>query len=308
MSVSSSFLTGVGTGLGQSLVGSFGGDGVNTARGQSSWAADLQGRVNRRSMRHYRRHLEKLPSAMVKGTTSAGLHPLAALGMQQGSGPAFSVGTPGIPGQNSTGSAVGEGILAGIGAYNLKQSRQHQEKMGGLQLKEQELRNEWVREQIKNSQLRRAEILANATRSSGEGTPGPGPQQAGAVKFSDQVSVPTGTTTSSQDAEDRYWEIGGAGMGLHNIGYDIAGAYLGSVGDSIRRLENTGSIPPPLTYSVARPSYDGKNYQSVLDKYRWRNSKKYGEYRLVRPPESRPSRYSRSRDRSRAYDYMEISP
>lgn len=85
------------------LGGAFGGDGVNTARGQSSWAADLQGRMDKRNMRYYRRHLEKAPSAMVKGAREAGLHPLFAMGAS-GYTPPASGGSAGIPGQSPSGS------------------------------------------------------------------------------------------------------------------------------------------------------------------------------------------------------------
>ena len=159
--------------------------------------------------------------------------------------------------------------------HQAKVNAAHGERIQNLQLDEQQLRNDWLRSQIANSALKRAQLLANAARGSGQGTPGPGPQEEGAIHFGNDTVLPTGATTSSQDAEDRYWEIGGAAMGLHNIGYDSAGVYLGSVDDEIKRLEQMGILPQPLAGNRNNP-------------YRWRESQKYGKYRLTRKPVQRP--------------------
>lgn len=160
----------------------------------------------------------------------------------------------------------------------------HAERIQALQLDEQGLRNDWLRSQIANSALKRAQILANANRGGPKITDGPGPSAPGTMNFGAPdlgLSMATGQTTSSQAAEDRYWEIGGAGMGLLNIGYDLAGALFGNDVDAeVARLEQAGVIPKPLT--TGRP-----------DPYRWRDSKIYGKYRLVRKPSPRPKRKPR---------------
>lgn len=265
-SSSGSFLSGIGG----SLAGGIGA-GLGSMLGGSGY-----GRWKRQQRKLYKYQLRYQPGieranilAKVQAYKDAGLHPLAALGISSG-----GAGTPGvappIPGQSETGSAISEGIRTGMSVHAKKKQMAHAERVAGLQVDEQQLRNDWLKEQIRNSKLKRAQVLANATRTSGQGTPGPGPQQAGEIRFSEHASVPTGTTTSSQDAEDRYWEIGGAALGLHNIGYDTAGLYLGSVDDELRRLESAGVLQPPL--------------HAKKDPYRWRK----GGYRYVRPPVNRP--------------------
>lgn len=104
----------------------------------------------------------------IKSYKEAGLHPLAALGISTGSGggqPAQA--DPQMPGQSSTGSAIGEG-LALVG----QQSRQtHGAQMGKmaqraalLGLEEQGLRNDYLRAQIAASEQRRLMQLANSQR------------------------------------------------------------------------------------------------------------------------------------------------
>lgn len=285
-SFGSSFLTGVGTALGSSMFGS------KTRSLESQYRL---ARTHYKKMdRLQRNRLDRNMQARMAALKNAGLHPLAALGMSTSSGSSVSMPNV-IPGQGSSGSFIGEGIRAAMDHRADKQSRAHARTLQGLQLEEQGLRNEWVREQIKNSQIKRGQILANAARTAGLGggtSPGPGPQEPGNVVLSENTQIPTGKTTSSQDAEDRYWEIGGAAMGLHNIGYDGAGVYLGSVDDEIARLEQAGIIKP-YGWTPKSP-------------YRWRKNKTYGEFRYTRRPETRP-RYPTHRRRDYSYEYQ-VSP
>lgn len=284
----SSFLTGAGAAIGSSMFGS------------KSRSLESQYRLSR----HHYKKMDQLQRervgpnmlaemrAKMAALQDAGLHPLAALGMSMSSGPNIPMPNV-VPGQSDTGSYVGEGIRAAMAHRADKQSRAHAQTIAGLQLEEQGLRNEWVREQIRNSQIKRAQILSNAAQGSGSrNTPGPGPQESGNVVLSEHASIPTGKTTSSQDAEDRYWEIGGAGMGLHNLGYDAMGSHLGTVDDELKRLEQAGIIKP-FGYTKKNP-------------LRWRKSKTYGEFRYTRKPYKRP-KYPTYRRRDYSYDYQ-VSP
>ncbi len=163
-------------------------------------------------------------AALMKSMDESGLHRLAALGITPGAGtsmpspqqgPVGHSSQPIIPGQSNFGSAVETGINT---ALNVAQDN----RMYGLKMQEQELRNDWLRTQIANSRIKTVAALANSQQDL-TGKPGPGPTQPGTLQLNEHTSLPTGITTGSQDAEDRYWEFGGAAQGLLNIGYDLTG-------------------------------------------------------------------------------------
>lgn len=101
-------------------------------------------------------------AALMKSMDESGLHRLAALGINPGSGSAASgpSGTsaqPLIPGQSDFGNVVSDGINT---ALNVAQS----DRMFGLKMQEQELRNDWLRTQIANSRMKMLTGTANSTQ------------------------------------------------------------------------------------------------------------------------------------------------
>ena len=211
-----------------------------------------------------------LIKSKVEGAKAAGLHPLAALGISTGSGPSGAV----IPGQSpDAGSAIGQGINTYLNARQAQEDRAHSQQLATLGLEEQRLRNDWLRQQIMASKVKSLAGLTNATRHrTGNVTPGPGPSTPGQMKLSETLSLPTGTTTSSQGAEDRYWEFGGAGMGLLNMGYDAASWLLptqedwNAFFDKLQILPNnpyTRKKPIQVKPRVTTPQERRDRYKSI---------------------------------------------
>lgn len=158
--MSSSFLSGAGSAIGSALGGSLfkGGDGYNTYRSH-------QRKMQNQATRHNINYTGETQMAEMRGRMAAlkdaGLHPLAALGMQMSGGPTASTSPMSIPGQSNTGSAIAEGIQQYSRAKATQSENAHFKQMGAMKLQEQQLRNDYLGEQIKNSQLRRATQLAN---------------------------------------------------------------------------------------------------------------------------------------------------
>ena len=218
--------TAVGAGLG--LASSFLTGGSSEPTGVNY---NMHRELNQRR-RFHEQQIEQIPQAIkakVEGLKASGLHPLAALGMSfpTTSGPSGS--GPSIPGQNRLGSAVSEGINT---ALSLKQAE--------LGLQEQELRNDYLQEQIKASKIARLSQAANAVNDqqkfkieespftvSGKeiNTIAPPPEVTNDSTvlniFGKKVPIKAGQTTA-QGAEDT---VGGAIAELQGIWLAMEGAF-----------------------------------------------------------------------------------
>jgi len=150
----SSFLTGAA-----SAVGSAFGGGLF---GQSKGSKRRQVQQSYRDQRHY---LPKIQSAQfqqhMKDVDKAGLHRLAALGIAPASG--GSAIAPSFDSSPSpAGSAIETGINTALSMQRHGRQTSHQKVMAGLQLEEQSLRNDWLRTQIANSNMKRVSDIANS--------------------------------------------------------------------------------------------------------------------------------------------------
>lgn len=260
----SSFLTGLGSGLASAVGGALGGSGNSIGR-RAKDLKRLDSEQKARDIAHFR----SMNRARMQSAKELGLHPLVAMGIAPaGSTPIPGNATSNIPGQHDLGGAVASGINAYQSAERFKASTTHASQMANLQVKEQELRNDWLQAQIKNAKVQRIAALSNAA---GRGQ-GMGPSPEGTLSLSKDVNIPTGTTTSAEDAENRWWEIGGAAMGILNIGYDLAGALVSQA--TIDELVD--SISPP-------------GQQSNIEKHRYQPGAigKVRGYTTVYPPSSR---------------------
>lgn len=159
----SAFLTGASSAFGSALGSAFGG---TTGRGKR--------RDQRQAYRYQKRFLPGIEAAIqskkfkrhMKDVDAAGLHRLAALGIAPSSGSASAVGAiqPEMPGQHVAGSAIETGINTMIGMQKSERQTAHQQIMGGLQIEEQTLRNDWLKTQILNSEAKRLASMANSQR------------------------------------------------------------------------------------------------------------------------------------------------
>jgi hypothetical protein len=222
--------------------------------------------------RFHEQQVQQIPEAIkakVQGLRNAGLHPLAALGMSfpTTSGPSGG----GVPSRSQ--SPLGSAIAEGARAYGQAQARQHAQEMGQLGLEEQQLRNDWLRQQLAHQKWKMLQQMANAAGrgTGGHGTQAPALQEEGVAGFGDKT-FKTGKSTSAQTAEDRWWEFGGAAFGVANAGYDIVGNLLSqSLVDDI-----INSIHPP----------GGQSWRSNVNRFYGNRPDPRG-YKAVYPPSAR---------------------
>lgn len=104
------------------------------------------------------------PSWLVEGAKRAGLHPLAVLGMNMGSGQAYSVGDSGYQ-DTSWLNDAGQGIARAAGALVDRKTRAQQEAYNeakmGLDLENAKLQNELIQSNIKVNEF---DMLRQAAR------------------------------------------------------------------------------------------------------------------------------------------------
>lgn len=148
---------GIGAGL-ASAAGSLLGRGGNSIGRR----AKDQDRMNRVMQQSRRRHFNEFDStqARVADARKAGLHPLAALGIAPSSG-GYPSASPGLPGQSDTGSAIETGINTMLNVASADKRDAHSKVMQGMQLKEQQLRNDWLESQIAASKVKTMGGIAN---------------------------------------------------------------------------------------------------------------------------------------------------
>ncbi len=196
----STFLTspagqGLAAGVGGAIGGMFGGKVTTAGRQRDArFTRDMQNAYDANRFEKY-----DSITARVRDATRAGLHPLAALGIAPASGGGSLPGlAPAIPGQHDTGSAVETGINTMLNAQRSQLSGQHAQEMQGMRLEEQQLRNDWLRSQIMNSESKRLAAAANfampapAMRPRPQRTPHPG------EKTRPRYMSPDGTIYSAQ--------------------------------------------------------------------------------------------------------------
>ncbi len=201
----------------------------------------------------------------VADAKAAGLHPLAALGISTGSGGAAPL--PGIAPDYSTetpaGSAIETGLNVAAATARTEISRAHTKAMQMMQVREQALRNDYLESQITNSRAKTAAILANS-RQTPIGEKGPGPTEPGQMVFSEHQRAPTGIITSSQAAEDRYWEFGGAAQGLLNLGYDMTAWVLEGTSFAANAMKSQNRYEKYRTQQ--RKAQTTRKYDTRVDK------------------------------------------
>ncbi len=146
-----------GAGIASSLIG-------NKGSGHSlQYYLDRQSAQNRSDQQFFS---QNQPSWLVEGAKKAGLHPLAVLGMNVGSGQSFFMGdTGGSYQDNSWLNDVGQGIGRAAGALVDRKTRAQQEfyneaKMG-LDLENAKLQNELIQSNIKVNEF---DMLRQAAR------------------------------------------------------------------------------------------------------------------------------------------------
>nr|UXQ88077.1 MAG: DNA pilot protein [Microvirus sp.] len=239
----------------------------------SSKSFRSRNRDMRKNYQYQERYLPNIQSALFKqkiaDVKAAGLHPLAALGVSFG-GSGSAASAPDLAGQNNTGSAIGAGLETAQRLAGTQSSQAHGRQLAGLQLQEQQLRNDWLAQQIKHGTIKMAAQLANVGTRSSNLEPGPGPQQPGAVHFSETQSMPTGKTTSAEAVQNRYGEGPEQAQGLLNIGYDVAGATLPkSFGDwwidNITNAKRYGA--PKSTSTIVKKPYRRPKYVRTPKRY-----------------------------------------
>lgn len=104
----------------------------------------------RKSYQLQTQYIPQQIKAKVAGARAAGLHPLAAIGMSPSGQPA-----PIIPGQNETGSIIGQGIETAANVYNQGKQGEAMKQLGALKLEEQKLRNEYLAQQIRHNEVKK---------------------------------------------------------------------------------------------------------------------------------------------------------
>lgn len=108
------------------------------------------------------------PSWLVEGAKRAGLHPLAVLGMNMGSGQAYSVGDSGYQ-DTSWLNDAGQGIARAAGALVDRKTRAQQDQFNQVQM-QQKLENNDLQNQLLRAQIRQYGVddavatLANGAR------------------------------------------------------------------------------------------------------------------------------------------------
>ena len=146
-----------GAGIASSLIGKKG-------SGHSlQYYLDRQSAQNRRDQQFFS---QNQPSWLVEGAKKAGLHPLAVLGMNVGSGQSFSMGDTGGSYQDSSWlDDVGQGIGRAAGALVDRKTRAQQEAYNeakmGLDLENAKLQNELIQSNIKVNEF---DMLRQAAR------------------------------------------------------------------------------------------------------------------------------------------------
>lgn len=144
-------------GIASSLIG-------NKGSGHSlQYYLDRQSAQNRSDQQFFS---QNQPSWLVEGAKKAGLHPLAVLGMNVGSGQSFSMGdTGGSYQDNSWLNDVGQGIGRAAGALVDRKTRAQQEAYNeakmGLDLENAKLQNELIQSNIKVNEF---DMLRQAAR------------------------------------------------------------------------------------------------------------------------------------------------
>nr|UXQ88099.1 MAG: DNA pilot protein [Microvirus sp.] len=272
---------GISAGAG-ALYGGLAAGGATLLSGQLNKGVNFRGKYERARAHFARKQLGPDTRARVEAVKSAGLHPLAALGITPGASTMSNAGS--MPGQSPDfGSAVSEGLRTAQSLYSGATRDAHSKTMAGLQLQEQGLRNDWLETQIATQRIKMAAALANVSQDRIALEQGPGATQPGEYVFSEFNKAKTGVTTSAQAAEDRGHEIAGFAQGLLNIGYDIAGNTLpkdfgtGRVwqGDNRPNDPTTGKMVSGqfrqdqrvVKYPVQYPKYPTRAHKSRRGRY-----------------------------------------
>ncbi len=173
VSATSAFLTSPVVGGAIAAAGSL----IGAGKKQSYTSMKRNARFTSAQQRQYDRYrYRKFDSvrARVRDAKSAGLHPLAALGIAPASGGMLPGMEQTIPGQNTAGSAIETGINVMQGMSREQTRNVHSQSMQKMQLEEQELRNDWLKSQILNSENKRLAGMANSQRP----TPDPAMRRA----------------------------------------------------------------------------------------------------------------------------------
>lgn len=180
-SMGSSFLTGASAALGSMVGGSNSMSGskarrINRYQIQNSYKYGFKPQMRlsnqywKEQQQWYRRNIAKKQiQDRVRDAKNAGVHPLVAMGLAPYSGgpapaaPSAPTGSmPNIGGDNTFGNAIEHGINTAMSHRDAMEARAHGRAMANLQVEEQALRNDWLRQQIANS---RRKSLASAVNS-----------------------------------------------------------------------------------------------------------------------------------------------
>lgn len=123
-----------------------------------------------RDYNQQQRLAQQYPSWVVQGAKNAGLHPLAVLGMNMGSGSSFSMGSDGSSYKDTSWlNDVGQGIGRAAGALVDRKTRAQQDQFNQVQM-QQKLENNDLQNQLLRAQIRQYGVddavatLANGAR------------------------------------------------------------------------------------------------------------------------------------------------
>lgn len=123
-----------------------------------------------RDYNQQQRLAQNYPSWVVEGAKNAGLHPLAVLGMNMGSGSSFSMGSDGSTYKDTSWlNDAGQGIARAAGALVDRKTRAQQEEFNQVQM-QQKLENNDLQNQLLRAQIRQYGVddavatLANGAR------------------------------------------------------------------------------------------------------------------------------------------------
>lgn len=89
-----------------------------------------------------------LPAIMAAGWKKAGIHPLAGMGINLGSGPSFSVGGGGSDSPAAMMDSMGQGITRAASAFSTREQKLMESVSAGLAIENQQLQNDRLRAEI----------------------------------------------------------------------------------------------------------------------------------------------------------------
>lgn len=135
----------------------------------------------------------------VEDAKRSGIHPLYALGANVGS-PSFS--TFSGSGVGDALSTLGSGIMDRV---NYRQQRKHELQLQQMELRNKQLQNDWLDQQIKGSAIRNASAAANVSQD---------PQ------VRSFYNLTPGPWSSADDVEDQYGGVAGEIHGLGRLSKD----------------------------------------------------------------------------------------